>query len=52
MNEKSIQKMLDSILNKKHSETKEHFNELIREKIADRMEEQRIRVASKLLEKD
>jgi hypothetical protein len=45
-----IDQLLNSIINKNHSESKELFDSLVRERIKDRIEEKKVSVASKMME--
>jgi hypothetical protein len=41
--------LLGHIINKQHSDAKELFNSLIREKILDRIQEKKVAIASKMV---
>ena len=46
----NVDQLLGHIINKNHSESKELFDSIIRERIKDRIEEKRVAIASKIVD--
>lgn len=45
----NVDRLLGSIINKNHSESKELFDSVIRERIKDRIEEKKIAIAARMV---
>lgn len=48
--QKRVDQLLNSIINKNHSESKDLFDSLVRDRIKDRIEEKKVAVASKMMD--